>query len=144
MDPGNDRLLDINFADEMIPGETWDINHRSYCRGMPVSFVKTFCLEKVFLPKYEGVEFGLALPAIDYLHDLECTRRRTLCEAAKRLSITKDNWQYVLTDDRDALAWVKDAQSESMALETSYAALFVGLRIWVCKTYFFLAPAEHV
>jgi hypothetical protein len=135
MDTGNDRLLDINFADETInqdnPGETWDTSHRLCSRGMPVSFVKTFCLEKVFLPKYEEVEFGLALPAIDYLHDLEYTRRRALCEATKRLGITKHNWQDVLAGDPDALAWVKDAQSGSVALEISYAGLFVGLRIWV-------------
>jgi hypothetical protein len=135
MDVGNDLLLRIEFAtkkiDQAHSSDTVDAGDQPYRQGMPVKFIKTFCLEQVFLPKYEEVEFDLALHALDYLQDLECTRRGALRDAANRLGITKHNWEVSLADDPNARAWVKNIQFWCLGLEMCYSELFVGLRIWV-------------
>jgi hypothetical protein len=135
MDVGNDLLLKIEFAtkkvDQAHSSDTVDAGDQPYRQGMPVNFIKTFCLEQVFLPKYEEVEFDLALHALDYLQDLECTRRAALRDAVNRLGITKHNWEVALADDPNAKAWVKNIQFWCLGLEMCYSELFVGLRIWV-------------
>ena len=135
MDAGNDNLLDIDFDDKTTnhtePDDADDAYPKPPIEGMPISFIKSFCLEKVFLPKYRDIEFDLALAALDYLQDLECTRRDIVQEAAKNLGITKHNWRDVLSGSPKALAWVKDTQHWSMGLELCFAELYVGLRIWV-------------
>jgi hypothetical protein len=133
MDDGNDHLFNIDFANEQIDlvGSD-DKNGRPYSQGMPVSFIKSFCLEHVFAQSHEEVEFDLALHALDYLEDLECTRRAALRGAAERLAIRRDNWRDVLTANPNAKAWVEDVQSRGHYLEKCYAQVFIGIRIWVC------------
>jgi hypothetical protein len=140
MDAGNDHLLDIDFANETAdqaePADAHDPSYRFYMQGMPINFIKSFCLEKVFLPSYKDVEFDLALAALDYLQDLECTRRDILRDVAKMLGITEHSWRDVLADNSNALSWVKNAQHWSIGLEICYAELYVGLRIWVRRVVF--------
>jgi hypothetical protein len=135
MDVGNDHLLDIDFANETTdhpePDGPYDADQKFPMERMPISFIKSFCLEKVFLPKYGDIKFDLALAALDYLQDLERTRQNIVREANKNLGITKHNWRDVLSDSPKALAWVKDTQHWSMGLEICFAELYVGLRIWV-------------
>jgi hypothetical protein len=132
MDPSNDHLLNIDFTEEnMNQAYSSDIGNQAYRQGMPVQYIRTFCLEQVFLPKYEEVEFDLALHALDCLQDLEYTLQAALRDAAERLNITKDNWYEVLENDPGAKSWFKETQIWSGGLEICYAELFIGIRIWV-------------
>lgn len=138
-DAGNDYLLDIDFAKEIKEITELSDDHRlcelgcqSITEGIPLRFITFFCLERVFVPLYENVEFGLAIKALDYLQDLEWKSRDTVHRAIQRLSITSHNWRDVLSDDYKALEWVKDTQNCIMGLEVCFADLYIGLRIWVC------------
>lgn len=125
MDAGNDRLFDIDFTKEAIAQtDPYDI-------GRDIGLADLSCFKFVFLSNLKDVDFDVALPGLDYLQHLECTRRDTLQEAAKKLGITEENWQRVLADKPNALAWVKDIERKSKELELCYADLYLGLRIWV-------------
>lgn len=140
MDAGNERLLDIDFANETANqgglDDSQDTDHRSRLQGVPIEFIKSLCLERAFPPNHEDAEFNLALQALDYLQDLEYTRRNALQEAANNLGITKYNWRDVLAGNPSALAWVNNARQWNGGLEICYAELYVGLRIWVGSNEF--------
>jgi hypothetical protein len=124
MDAGNDGLLDIDF-----PKDPREPTRSS--GGLPIEFVKDLCLRRTFTKSYEDVNFDQALTGLDYLRDLEVTRRTTLSAAAKRLGINEDTWRDVLARDIDAKNWVCLIQTQEPAIETYYSRIFIDLRIWV-------------
>lgn len=126
MDPSNHKLLDVD-----IDTESPDIKRGS--RGLPLEFIKKWCLEKVFTKVEELVDFDQALTGLDYLQDLECRRREALRDVAVRLHIEKNNWKSVLSSDPDAKKWVEDIQAQEAIIERFYASCFIDLRIWVCQ-----------
>ncbi|RDW68047.1 hypothetical protein BP6252_09443 [Coleophoma cylindrospora] len=119
---------DFKFDISMLPKSPTE--DRRMSQGIPKEFIKKFCLNKVFLADYNAVDFNQALVGIDYLRDLECTRRTALREAAVRLGMDKDNWKEVLSDDPVAKKWVEEVQKQELAIEEQYAILFVNLRVW--------------
>lgn len=125
-DPVN-QFLDVS-KDLLFDFDGPSKPHKSY----PLSFVRDLCLDKVFPANYEKALFDRALQALDYLQNMECTRRTVLREAAMKLGIRRDNWRDVLSEDRDAYQWVKKVQKQELEIESYYAQAFVDLRIWVC------------
>lgn len=125
MDHGNESLLDIDFV--KLSEDT-----RQSQKGLPAAFILSTC-KRIFQKEYEDVEFGQALTALDYLRDLEITRRATLRSAAARLRITRDTWKAVLAENADALKWVELVQKYELMIEEGYAAIFVDIRIWVSQ-----------
>jgi hypothetical protein len=123
MDHGNESLLDIDFA-------KFSDDSRQSQKGLPAAFILSTC-KRIFQKEYEDVEFGQALTALDYLRDLEITRRAALRSAAARLRITRDTWKAVLAENADALKWVELVQKYEFMIEEGYAAIFVDIRIWV-------------
>jgi hypothetical protein len=109
-------------------------NLHSRIKGFPVHFVRHVC-EKVFSKEYSDVDFSQALTCIDYLRDLECTRRTALRDAALRLGIDKESWRTILADEPEAYQWVSSVQKQELVIESSYAATFLDLRIWVSNLY---------
>jgi hypothetical protein len=126
MDAGNDCLLDIDFDKPNSPGG------RRSSQGLPPDFVQKLLLTQIFQSDYKDVDFTQALTGLDYLRDLECTRKCALREAAERLEITEDNWRTALGADAEALKWVGQVQKTELEIEGYYAKIFVNLRIWVC------------
>ena len=130
VDFGHESLFDINYANEKVelahPNEG-----RCYNQGMPPDFIRSFCLEKVFVEDYEKVEFGLGLAGLDYLQDLECTRQTALRDASKRLGITEENWRDVLAVNAKAKSWVTEMDRFSVGIELSYSEICYGIRLWV-------------
>jgi hypothetical protein len=124
MDKGNEFLLDIDFS-AIDQG-------RRQSEGLPPSFVQKLCLNTIFAEEYEESDFVQALTGLDYIRDLEVTRRASLREAAQRLGITKENWREVLAEDPDAKQWVENMQALELDVATYYATIYVDLRIWVC------------
>ncbi|TAQ86752.1 hypothetical protein B7494_g4913 [Chlorociboria aeruginascens] len=124
MDQGNDLLLDVDFTmsrvNEQLPSS----------QGLPPLFIKDFCLGKTFRKNYRDADFSNALTGLDYLSDLECTRRTAMREAAQRLGITKDNWRDVLRKDKDVLSWVEMSQKFELVVEGMYAEIYISLRLW--------------
>jgi hypothetical protein len=105
-------------------------NPPSRIKGFPVQFVQHVC-RKVFAQQYKDIDFSQALTCIDYLRDLECTRKTALRDAALRLGIDKDNWRTILSDAPEAYRWVSSVQKQELVIESLYAAIFLDLRIWV-------------
>lgn len=126
VDPDHKHLVDIDLADDA------STNFGRRTSGFPTQFIRNVCLNKVFLEDYAKADFTQALTCLDYLRDLECTRRTALREAALRLGISKNNWKAILLEGPDAYKWVSAVQKQELAIETSFAASFVDLRIWVC------------
>ncbi|KAF4628921.1 hypothetical protein G7Y89_g9229 [Cudoniella acicularis] len=120
MDFNHDLLFDTDFQKQ----------RRRSNQGFPPQFIQDLCLKKVFLKDYQEVDFDQSLTCLDYLRDLECTRRDSLSDAATSLGITKDNWRTILLDDPDAYSWVRRIQKQELELETFYADVFIDLRIW--------------
>lgn len=127
MDEGNAMLLDQVFMAEE--------RKRLQSAGLPPSFVQRFCLEDVFTADYDDADFSQALAGLDYIRDLEVTRRASLREAAQRLGITKENWREVLAADPDAYSWVENMQALEVDISTYYAMIFIDLRIWVISSF---------
>jgi hypothetical protein len=124
IDRGNDLLLDIDF--------TSIGNSRRQSEGLPPSFIQKICLNNIFAEDYGEADFTQALHGLDYIRDIEVTRRAALREAAQRLEITKENWREVLAEDPDAKQWVENMQGLEVDISTYYATIFIDLRIWVC------------
>ncbi|EPE24971.1 hypothetical protein GLAREA_11552 [Glarea lozoyensis ATCC 20868] len=114
----------------------WDLSNYgdsaspcSRVKGFPVQFILHVC-RHVFAKEYQSVDFTQALTCIDYLRDLECTRRSALRDAALRLGIERGNWRTILADEPEAYHWVSAVQKQELVIEASYAAIFLDLRIW--------------
>lgn len=103
---------------------------KRYGEGLPFNIIYTVCNE-AFAPSYTNANFSHALTAMDYLRDLEFTRRNALQQAAKRLYIKEDNWRLILSSDPDAYTWVKATEDNELKIERVYASLFFDTRIWV-------------
>lgn len=135
MDRGNDLLLDIDF--------TAIEQGRRQSEGLPPGFVQKLCLD-IFAEDYEEADFSQALAGLDYIRDLEVTRRASLREAAQRLGITKENWREILADDPDAKKWVENMQALEVDIATYYATIFIDLRIWVCfSAHDYVSSTDH-
>ena len=126
-----DKLLDANHK------LLWDLsrfgdpsNPSSRIKGFPVQFIQDVC-RNAFCKDHEFADFNQALTCIDYLRDLECTRREALRDTTFRLGINRENWRTILADEPEAYQWVSSVQKEELAIESLYAATFLNLRIWV-------------
>jgi len=124
MDMHHDLLFDIDFAD--------DIDKARKNSGFPLTLIRQMCLKTVFRADYREADFNQALTALDYLRDLECTRRTALRDAAVQLGITSETWKEVLSEDKEAYTWVETVQKQELEIESHYANIFIDLRIWVC------------
>lgn len=127
-----DKNHDLLFRFSLPQG----LNKSRTSKGFAPTFVESFCLETVFREDYQEAAFNQALTALDYLRDLECTRRTALRNAAVHLGITRENWRDVLSGRQEAISWVQSVQQQELEIETHYANLFVDLRIWVSKIRF--------
>ncbi|KAH7383019.1 hypothetical protein BKA64DRAFT_761139 [Cadophora sp. MPI-SDFR-AT-0126] len=131
MDHGNETLLRIglahiaNNAQKSVGFEPADRP-----RGLPPHFIRKYCIEQVFIKDFGDVNFDHALTALDYIRDLEFTRRDTLRETAESFGINERNWRNVLGGNPNALAWVELTQANELRIETMYSNLFIDLRIW--------------
>jgi hypothetical protein len=124
MDLGNEALLDIDFASFGIPDKSQ--------KRLPILVILN-TVRRVFPQKYENVDFGHALTALDYLRDLEFTRRDKLRHATDRLNISLRSWKSVLADNPDALRWIELVQKYELIIEEGYANIFIDIRIWVSQ-----------
>lgn len=125
MDHGNDSLLNFDFA--KLAGD----NTPSTKAGLPAVVIKDTC-RRIFTKDYEKVQFNQALTGLDYLRDMELTRRGKLRQAATRLGISLTTWKMVLQDTPDALRWIELLQQYELKIEGYYANAFIDIRIWVC------------
>jgi hypothetical protein len=125
MDGNNERLLDFSFP------QLNDLCGRRESKGLPSDFVGNICLNRIFTEPWEDADLTHALTGLDYLNNLECTRRTALREAAQRLRINEDTWQSVLANNNEARAWVHFIQEQEDEIEQCYSTLWVDLRIWV-------------
>ncbi|KAI9052355.1 hypothetical protein LZ554_003705 [Drepanopeziza brunnea f. sp. 'monogermtubi'] len=145
-DPGNEALMDItaliscstrslkksqeNIKRQQGRMPTFDEEHE--IRGtIPVSTIRTYCLQRSFVSNFSEFEPLSGLAALDFLRDLEFSRRDHLRGVGKRLSLTMHNWRTALIEEDKALEWMERAQARDMKAQTLYADLFVNLRIWI-------------
>ncbi len=122
MDLGNDELLAEEYANYAGADQS------RY--GLPVVVILN-TVKRILQKDYNKVEFSNALTALDYLRDLELTRRAKLRTAAERLDITLQTWRAVLADNPDALKWIELIQKYELVIEEGYAKIFIDLRLWV-------------
>lgn len=125
MDPGNESLLKVKL--DVSPA-------RRASQGLPPEVVSKLLLSNMFRLNFEDVDFQQALAGLDYLRDLEETRRCSQREATARLKITAENWKHVLCGNADAMAWVERVLNEETTVEGYYARISVNLRIWVMSS----------
>jgi hypothetical protein len=119
----HESLFDIDVTN--------DSNQPRTSGGFSPQFVQKICLKNVFRADYKEAQFNQALTALDYLRDLECTRRTALRDAAVRLGIMKEDWRNVLSEEQEAYLWVESVQKQELVIESHYAHVFIDLRIWV-------------
>lgn len=136
MDRGNETLLKIGFAHIANNSQkSAGLEPPGGPRGLPPHFIRKYCVEQVFIKDFGEVNFDHALTALDYIRDLEFTRRDTLRETAENFGINERNWRNVLGGNPNALAWVEQTQGNELRIETLYSNLFIDLRIWVGFCY---------
>lgn len=126
MDPGNGMLLEQLLRENVAV-------EQSQSKALPIEFIVKFC-HNVFIHDYENVDFGQALTCLDYLSNLESTRRTVLKRAAGFFAITSDTWRDVLASNPTAHEWVQRMQKEELELEALYATVYVDIRLWVYMT----------
>lgn len=125
MDSGNDTLLELLLRQNLAASQP-------HSEGLPIPFVVKMCLS-TFLHDYEKAEFGQALACLDYLENMETTRRTALKAAARYFGITPDSWREVLLGNLRAQEWVERMEQDELELEALYATVYVDIRLWVCK-----------
>lgn len=129
MDPGNENLLKVDYTQNDAS------QNRRASQGLPPDFVRKMILSSIFRSDYKDIDFRQALTGLDYLRDLEETRRCCLRETATRLGITVDNWRDVLAVNVVALEWVEEVLRNETVVEAYYARIYVNIRIWVSKLW---------
>jgi len=122
MDIGNKDLLDFDFSIMDVPIKAQ--------KRIPVVQILGF-VRMAFPERFEDAKFEHGLTALDYLRDLEFTRREKMRKAAEQLHINLDTWKSILAAYPDALRWVGIVQKYELIIEEGYAAIFIDLRIWV-------------
>lgn len=129
------RLRKVRFVDPPPPPVEDKYLKKPHAEpaGLPYEYIKDFCL-KAFPAEYEQADFSNPLKALDYLRDLEFTRRAQLRAAGRRWGITEYTWQDGLKQNPITLAWYLRMQHVEMELQKWFAQMYVGLRIWVCFT----------
>lgn len=125
MDGNNQYLLDFDFT------QITDLQNQGESRGLPTDFVGNLCLNRIFTEPWEAADLKHALTGLDYLSNLESTRRTALREAAQRLHITERTWRDALFDNREAASWIYSIHQQEGQIEVYYSTLFVDLRVWV-------------
>lgn len=135
--PDRGKILGItSFREKIRERNIWSISNYS------INSIRQRCLEKTFKERYEEVNFGSALAALDSLRVLEYARRQCLREAAGRLNLTCYNWRKILAKDPNALDWIEDMEKAELEVEILYARVTVDLRVWVSK--FFILSKSHL
>jgi hypothetical protein len=147
--PNNQQKLrkEVRFAElypEPLPKESEDIislekylpkkqpdYENAYERGLPSAFIAKFCL-KAFPAEYERATFTTALIALDYIRDLEFSRRAQLRAAGRRWGVNEDNWRTYFGRHTVSLAWYERMEKIETQIQKWFAEIYVGLRIWVC------------
>jgi hypothetical protein len=124
MDHGNNLLLDVDFAAE-LPS-----NQRMFRHNLPAADIINIC-SKIFPADIRCARFDYALMALDFLWDYECSRRRTMQEAAKRLGVNKRNYTRVLKKHRHVVDWIIALEEMEDSIDHFLATVYIGLRIWV-------------
>jgi hypothetical protein len=114
-------------------------NERSHKQGLPVKLIQEMCLKVTFRTELFDSDFSHALTALDYLYDLDCTRRSHIHDAAVRLGVKDDDWGYKLSAHRDAKQWVEEMEKMDSIAKELYARATVGLRVWVSHIFWFLS-----
>ncbi|KAF8853565.1 hypothetical protein BDZ45DRAFT_76242 [Acephala macrosclerotiorum] len=99
-------------------------------QGLPYHVVRDFCL-KQFPSEYECADFSNALTVLDYLRDLEFTRRAQLREVGRRWGITEYNWKEAFTSNKSSMAWFLNMQLDEQKTQQWFANIYVDLRIWI-------------
>lgn len=112
-----------------------DTDAKADLSGMPLIVAKRMLLIHTFRENYDSANFDQALTAIDYLRDLEYSRRMKLRKAAKNLGINEHDWKSTLKDDPDALAWIQEVEKGELEIEQLFASLYVDIRIWVSSHF---------
>ncbi|KAK2626252.1 hypothetical protein QTJ16_004514 [Diplocarpon rosae] len=138
MDHGNQILLNIAIPQVLSHEDSQrriKVVHildqdQSVRIGLPLPMIRRYCLDQVFAEHLDDVRFDNALVALDYLRDLESTRRNWLGQAARNLTITKGNWESVLQEYPSGLRWVEATQAFDYRTMGAYSNLFVELRKW--------------
>ena len=91
------------------------------------------------------VDFTQALTALDYLGNLDNTRRKELSRALQRLgldkSVLEERSGEVSTNPRVS-EWVKDMQDKERKVEAYYTQVYIGLRQWVCGLHLDLVRSD--
>ena len=80
------------------------------------------------------VDFTQALTALDYLGNLDNTRRKELARALQRLGLDKsvvDDRNGIISADPRVSEWVKDMQEKEKKVQAYYTQVYIGLRRWV-------------
>ncbi|KUJ14905.1 uncharacterized protein LY89DRAFT_735965 [Mollisia scopiformis] len=126
------RLRKVRFVDPPPPPVEDRYLKKPHAEpaGLPYEYIKDFCL-KAFPAEYEQADFSNPLKALDYLRDLEFTRRAQLRAAGRRWGITEYTWQDGLKQNPITLAWYLRMQHVEMELQKWFAQMYVGLRIWI-------------
>jgi len=125
MDGNNDRLLNFSFP------SLNDLYGVRESKGLPPDFVGNYCFNRIFTETWEEADLTHALTGLDYLTNLECTRRTALQEVAQRLRINEDTWQSVLADNSEATTWMLRMRKQEDQIDLCYSSLWIDLRVWV-------------
>jgi hypothetical protein len=124
------ELRSINAANvesEAMEDDTLSSTSVPHERGLPLDVVRHIWLDHIFME----VDFTLALPGLEYLSNLEATRRATLRDVAERLQIKGFTCPTVLRRNPHAQKWIEKMNTRESRIQSLYATLFINLRIWV-------------
>lgn len=124
LDPCNDVIFEVDLTTVFADGS-------KHSQGLPLSLIREVCLNKTFRPKLIEANFFQALTAMDYLRDLECSRKSNLRDAAVRLKFKEENWMDALSADENLKRWIENIQLIEPVADEFYASSFIDLRIWV-------------
>ena len=101
--------------------------------SLPPSFIISF-VQKAFPADLDRADFTQALTALDYLNDLERTRRARFSAALEKLDVPEND-----EDEHDDLSrrypgvaeWVVDIKNKDRLAHAYYTQVYLRLRHWV-------------
>jgi hypothetical protein len=96
--------------------------------GRDMDIVKGFVLDVTFVEDFKEFKITHALRALDYLYDLDLTRRQEIAKVMQRVDMTKDNFRSLTTDSAAGRKFLGRISELEREIEVDYAALHILIR----------------
>lgn len=89
-------------------------------------------MNSLFPENHEQVNSTNVLTGLDYMQDLEYTRKGVLYQTMVELGLDQRNWRTIIRSQPEILDWLEKRQDEESRIQALKDRFFIRIRVKVC------------